>query len=94
MLNFVRGRRHHNHQGAIQMKFFWLCMLTVPLALAGCNHHGARASGDFNAAGNNIGQGNVGPAASDIGQGFSNGAVATGTAIKHTANQVGNSVSQ
>jgi hypothetical protein len=75
------------------MKFFWLCLLALPLALAGCNRPGARASGDFNAAGNNIGQGNVGPAASDIGQGFSNGAVATGTAIKHTANQVGNSVS-
>ena len=75
------------------MRFLCLSLLVLPLALAGCNHHGARASGDFNAAGNNIGQGNVGPAANDIGQGFSNGAVATGDAIKHTANQVGNSVS-
>ena len=75
------------------MKFFSLCLVALPLALAGCNNHGARASGDFNAAGNNIGQGNVGPAASDVGNGFANGAVATGDAIKHTANQVGNSVS-
>jgi hypothetical protein len=81
-------------EGDRKMRFFWLCLFALPLALAGCNSHGARASGDFNAAGNNIGQGNVGPAASDIGQGFSNGAVATGDAIKHTANQVGNSVSQ
>ena len=75
------------------MKFFCLCLVALPLALAGCNHRGARASGDFNAAGNNIGQGNVGPAASDVGKGFTNGAVATGDAIKHTANQVGNTVS-
>jgi hypothetical protein len=81
-------------KGDRNMRFFWLGLFALPLALAGCNSHGARASGDFNAAGNNIGQGNVGPAASDIGQGFSNGAVATGDAIKHTANQVGNSVSQ
>jgi hypothetical protein len=81
-------------KGDRNMRFFWLGLFALPLALAGCNSHGARASGDFNAAGNNIGQGNVGPAASDIGQGFSNGAVATGDAIKNTATQVGNSVSQ
>ena len=76
------------------MRFRCFILLALPLALIACNHNGARAQRDFNAAGNNLGQGNVSSGASDIGQGFSNGASATGDAITHTAHQVGNAVSQ
>ena len=71
-----------------------LCLLALPLALAACNANGARAQGDFNAAGTNLGQGRIGSGFNDIGQGFSNGANATGDAIVHTAHQVGNAFSQ
>jgi hypothetical protein len=71
-----------------------LCLLALPLALAACNSNGTRAQGDFNAAGNNLGQGLIGSGFNDIGQGFSNGANATGDAIAHTAHQVGNGFSQ
>jgi hypothetical protein len=76
------------------MRLARLCLLTLPLALAGCNSNGARAQEDFNAAGNNLGQGHIGSGFNDIGQGFSNGANATGDAIVHTTHQVGNAFSQ
>jgi hypothetical protein len=76
------------------MKIRSLCLLALPLAVAACNASGARASRDFSAAGTNLGQAHVGSGASDIGQGFSNGANATGDAIVNTAHQVGNSLSQ
>ncbi len=76
------------------MRLNYLLILALPLALAACNRHGARAQQDFNAAGNNLGQGNISSGASDIGQGFSNGANATGDAIKKTAHQAGQSLSQ
>jgi hypothetical protein len=71
-----------------------LCLLALPLALAACNANGARAQGDFNAAGNNLGQGHIGRGFNDIGHGFSDGANATGDAIVHTAHEVGNGFSQ
>lgn len=76
------------------MKLLTLWVLALPLALAACNPNGARAQGDFNAAGSNLGQGHIGSGVSDIGKGFSNGANATGDAIVHTAHQVGNAFSQ
>jgi len=59
---------------------------TALLGLAACNDSGAAAKQDFNAAGQNLGQGYVGSGASDVGHGFSNGANATGRAISNTAN--------
>jgi hypothetical protein len=76
------------------MRLLHLCLLALPLALAGCNANGTRAQGDFNAAGNNFGRGHIGSGFNDVGQGFSNGANATGDAIVHTAHQVGNAFSQ
>jgi hypothetical protein len=76
------------------MRVLGLCLLALPLALAACNSNGARAQGDFNAAGDNLGKAHIASGASDIGQGFSNGANATGDAIVHTAHQVGNAFSQ
>jgi hypothetical protein len=81
-------------KGTVYMRLPRLCLLALPLALAACNANGARAQGDFNAAGNNLGQGHIGSGFNDIGQGFSNGANATGDAIVHTAHQVGNGFSQ
>lgn len=76
------------------MKLSRLCMLALLSALAACNANGTRAQGDFNAAGSDLGQGHVGSGFNDIGQGFSNGANATGDAIAHTAHQVENSLKQ
>lgn len=76
------------------MKLLRLTLLALPLALAACNQNGARAQGDFNAAGDNLGQGHIGSGFNDVGKGFSDGANATGDAITHTANQVGNAFSQ
>jgi hypothetical protein len=58
------------------------------LSLAACNQSGAAAQQNFSNAGNGIGN-----TATDIGQGFSNGANATGQAITTTAKKVGNSFS-
>ncbi len=76
------------------MKLPCLFLLALPLALAACNANGARAQGDFNAAGNNLGQGHIGSGFNAFGQGFSDGANATGDAIVHTAHQVGNAFTQ
>ncbi len=76
------------------MKLLRLTLLALPLALAACNQNGARAQGDFNAAGDNLGQGHIGSGFNDVGKGFSDGANATGDAITHAANQVGNAFSQ
>lgn len=76
------------------MRLLHLCLLALPLALAACNANGARAHGDFNAAGNNLGQGHIASGANDVGRAFSNGANATGNAITHTAHHVGNAISQ
>jgi hypothetical protein len=76
------------------MRLLCLCVLALPLALSACNANGARAQGDFNAAGNNLGQGRIGSGVKDIGMGFSDGANATGDAIVHTAHVVGNGLSQ
>jgi hypothetical protein len=71
-----------------------LPLFAALLALTACNPNGNRAQGDFNAAGNDLGQGHIGSGANAIGQGFSNGANATGDAIVHTAHQVGNAFNQ
>lgn len=76
------------------MRVLCLCLLALPLALAGCNANGARAQQDFNAAGTNLGKDHIASGVSDIGQGFSNGANATGDAIVHTAHQIGAGFSQ
>jgi hypothetical protein len=76
------------------MRLPCLCLLVLPLALAACNTNGARAQRDFNAAGNNLGQDHISSGVNDIGQGFSNGANATGDAIGHTVHQIGNGFSQ
>jgi hypothetical protein len=76
------------------MNFRRLCLLALPLALSACNANGARAQSDFNAAGSNLGQGHIGRGFAAIGQGFSDGANATGDAIVHTAHVVGKGLSQ
>ncbi|GLR67605.1 hypothetical protein GCM10010909_22860 [Acidocella aquatica] len=76
------------------MRLLSLCVLALPLALTACNANGARAQGDFNAAGNNLGQGNIGSGFKDIGAGFSDGANATGDAIVHTAHVVGDGLNR
>ncbi len=81
-------------EGDFYMTLLRLCILALPLALSACNANGARAQGDFNAAGNNLGQGHIGSGVNDIGHGFSDGANATGDAIVHTAHVVGNAFSQ
>jgi len=68
-------------------------VFTALLGLAACNDSGAAAKQDFNAAGQNLGNGNIGAGASDTGHAFSNGANATGQAISSTANRVGQSSS-
>ena len=78
----------------VYMRLPGLCLLALPLALAACNGNGALAQSDFNAAGNNFSQDHIGSAFNDIGQGFSNGANATGDAIAHTVHQIGNGFSQ
>jgi len=76
------------------MRLLRLGLLALPLALTACNANGARAQGDFNSAGNNLGQGNLGSGFNDIGKGFSDGANATGDAIVHTAHEVGDAFSR
>ncbi len=68
-------------------------VFTALLGLAACNDSGANAKQDFNAAGQNLGNGNIGAGASDTGHAFSNGANATGQAISSTAQRVGQSSS-
>ena len=68
--------------------------LTALLALAACNPAGNAAGHDFSAAGPALGSGKIGSGARDIGQGFSNGANATGEAITSTAHKVSDAFSQ
>jgi hypothetical protein len=75
----------------VYMRLRHLCLLALPLALAACNPNGARAQGDFNAAGSNLGHGNLGSGFNDVGKGFSDGANATGDTIVNSAHAVGNS---
>lgn len=70
-----------------------LFLLFAPLMLAGCNPPANAANRDFNAAGQNLGQGHIGSGTNDIGQAFSNGANATGEAISSTAHKIGQSFS-
>ena len=76
------------------MNVSYFFLVAICLSLTACNANGARASADFNAAGNNLGQGHIGSGFNDIGRGFSDGANATGDAIVHAAHQVGSAFSQ
>jgi hypothetical protein len=78
----------------LPMRLAYFCLLVLPLGLAACNANGARAQRDFSAAGTNLGQDHIKSGVNDIGQGFSNGANATGDAIVNTAHQIGNGFSQ
>ncbi len=63
------------------------------LCLAACNQQGSYAQHDFNAAGHDLGNGDIGSGADETGHGFSHGANATGEAISHTAHNIANSPS-
>ena len=77
------------------IRLYRLALLSAPLLLlTACNPPGHAASADFNVAGNNLGQGHIGSGARDIGQGFSNGANATGEAITDTAHKIGQAFSE
>jgi hypothetical protein len=65
--------------------------LAALLGLAACNAPAYNSRQDFNAAGQNLGNGNIGAGAADTGHAFSQGANATGQAITTTAHQAGNS---
>lgn len=75
------------------MSYHRLLPFAAFLLLAACNQSGAAAQRSFNAAGHDLGNGQVGSGATDVGHGFSQGANATGQAITGTANQIGNSFS-
>jgi hypothetical protein len=60
--------------------------------LSACNSHGASSQADFNAAGQALGNGNIGAGATDTGHAFSQGAQATGQAIGTTAQQTGHAI--
>ena len=62
-------------------------------SLEGCNGPGHHASANFNAAGQAIGNGNVGDSASYTGHAFTEGAQATGQAIGNGAQQVSHAAS-
>jgi hypothetical protein len=74
-----------------------LVILAVAMfALAGCNRSGEHAQANFNAAGQAIGNGDIGAGANDTGHAFSDGAHATGQAIgtgaQHTGDAINNAV--
>lgn len=61
--------------------------------LAACNAPASHSQADFNAAGQALGNGNIGAGASDTGHAFSEGAQATGQAISTSAQQTGHAIS-
>jgi hypothetical protein len=66
--------------------------LGLTFGLAACNGHGAQSSSDFNAAGQALGNGNIGAGATDTGHAFSQGAQATGQAIGAGAQATGHAI--
>jgi hypothetical protein len=68
--------------------------LGAMLGLSACNTHGHDAQTNFNAAGQAIGNGNVGAGANYTGQAFAEGAKATGQAIGTSAQQAGQAINK
>jgi len=68
------------------MNDIWLrvILLSALAGLAACNAPAYHARANFNAAGQALGNGNVGAGASYTGHAFGEGAQATGQAIKKT----------
>ena len=66
--------------------------LGAMLGLAACNNHGTHAQANFNAAGQALGQGNVGAGANYTGHAFVDGAQATGQAIGTGAQDTGHAI--
>jgi hypothetical protein len=62
------------------------------LGLAACNAPAYHAQANFNAAGQALGNGNVGAGASYTGHGFAEGAQATGQAIGTGAQETGHAI--
>ncbi len=69
-------------------------LLAAAFGLAACNGHGAQSQADFNAAGQALGNGNIGAGATDTGHAFSQGAQATGQAIGTGAQQTGQAINK
>ncbi|MCB8878434.1 hypothetical protein [Acidisoma silvae] len=66
--------------------------LIAATSLAGCNGPGHHASANFHAAGQAIGNGNVGDSAGYTGHAFTEGAQATGQAISNGSQQAGKAI--
>ena len=66
--------------------------LGAVLCLAACNPPATHAQANFNAAGQALGQGNVGAGASYTGHAFVDGAQATGQAIGTGAQDTGHAI--
>jgi hypothetical protein len=67
-------------------------LLAALLGLTACNAPAYHSQANFNAAGQALGNGNVGAGASDTGHAFAEGAQATGQAIGTTAQQAGHAI--
>lgn len=67
--------------------------LAALLGLAACNDRGYHAQANFDAAGQALGNGQVGNGASYTGHGFAEGAQATGQAIGTGAQDTGHAIS-
>ncbi len=67
--------------------------LATVLGLAACNAPAHHSQANFNAAGQALGNGNIGAGASYTGHGFGEGAQATGQAISTGAQQTGHAIS-
>ena len=70
-----------------------LILTAATMGLAACNAPAYHSQANFNAAGQALGNGNVGAGASYTGHGFAEGAQATGQAIGTTAQQTGHAIS-
>ncbi len=73
-------------------KFFLVISLAGVAGLAGCNAPAYHAQANFNAAGQALGNGNIGAGASYTGHGFAEGAQATGQAIGTGAQATGQAI--
>jgi hypothetical protein len=77
----------------INSKFPLIISLAALSGLAGCNAPAAHSQANFNAAGQALGNGNIGAGASYTGHAFAEGAQATGQAIGTGARQAGHAIS-
>jgi hypothetical protein len=76
----------------LKKKLPLMISLAAMLGLAACNAPADRSQADFNAAGQALGNGNIGTGASDTGHAFAEGAQATGQAIGTGAQQTGHAI--